>query len=189
MKFIEHQIKHVFEIILNPFEDSRGFFMRTFDANLFEENNLRFKWVQENHSLSNQKGTLRGLHFQFPPFSETKMIRAIRGEVLDIFVDLRMNSLTFGEWGSIILSEKLRNMALIPRGFAHGYCTLSDDAEVIYKVDNIYSPKHEGGIKWDDPDICIEWPFNKPVISLKDSNQPSFKEFIDSYKGLDLEEH
>jgi dTDP-4-dehydrorhamnose 3,5-epimerase len=184
MKFIQQQIKDVFEIKLNPIEDFRGFFMRTFDEKLFEENNLKCNWVQENHSLSIQKGTLRGMHFQFPPFSETKLIRAIKGEVLDVFVDLRLDSFSFGKWGSILLSDKMKNMVLIPRGFAHGYCTLSENTEVIYKVDNIYSPKYESGIKWDDPEIGIDWQIEKPIVSVKDSNQPSFEEFKKTFKAL-----
>ena len=184
MKFIKQSIQDVMEITLNPIEDSRGFFMRTFDEKLFEEQIRKFDWVQENHSLSLQRGTLRGLHFQLPPFSETKLIRAIKGEVFDVFVDLRMGSPSFGEWGSIGLSDAKKNMALIPRGFAHGYLTLSDDAEVIYKVDNYYSPEHEEGIKWDDPEIGIGWTIIDPVVSVKDSNQPSFQEFRKIYTGL-----
>ncbi len=185
MNFIENPISGVFEIKLNPIEDFRGFFMRTFDEKLFEENNLNFTWVQENHSMSVQKGTLRGLHFQFPPFSETKLVRVIKGEILDVFVDLRLNSVSFGKWGSILLSDKLRNMVFIPRGFAHGYSTLAGNSEVIYKVDNFYSPKHESGIRWNDPEIAIDWQTDRPIVSEKDAKQPSFEDFRRKFGGID----
>ncbi len=164
MNFIENPISSVFEIKLNPIEDFRGFFMRTFDEKLFEENNL---------------------NFQFPPFSETKLVRVIKGEILDVFVDLRLNSVSFGRWGSILLSDKLRNMVLIPRGFAHGYSTLAGNSEVIYKVDNFYSPKHESGIRWNDPEIAIDWQTDSPIVSEKDAKQPSFEDFRRKFGGID----
>ncbi len=186
MEFIEKKINGVWEIKLKPIEDSRGFFMRTFDENSFIDHNLNFKWVQENHSLSKKKGTLRGLHFQFQPYSEAKLIRTILGEIFDVYVDLRANSETFGQWDAIVLSEKMKNMLFIPKGFAHGYCTLKEFTEVTYKVDNYYSPEHEGGIIWNDFDIGIKWPFENPVLSFKDMNQPSFKEFCKYHKGIYL---
>lgn len=160
--------------------------MRTYDDNIFAEYGIKREWVQENHSRSLQKGIIRGLHFQFPPFSETKLIRAVRGEVLDVFVDLRKGSPTFGLWDSITLSEENHVCAYIPRGFAHGFCTLTDFSEVVYKVDNYYSPKHEGGILWNDKDLEIAWPEKNPVLSEKDSKNMTFKEFADKYKGIDV---
>lgn len=185
MNFIEYPISGVFEIRLKPIEDFRGFFMRTFDEKLFEEHNLNFKWVQENHSMSVQKGTLRGLHFQFPPFSETKLVRVIKGRILDVFVDLRLDSPSFGKWGSILVSDELKNMVIVPRGLAHGYCTLSENSEVTYKVDNFYSPKHESGIRWNDPELAINWQTDSPIVSEKDSKQPSLEDFRKKYKGID----
>jgi len=184
MEFIENKISGVWEIKLKPIKDSRGFFMRTFDVNFFIDHNLDFKCLQENHSLSYKRGTLRGMHFQFQPYSEAKIIRAIHGEIFDVYIDLRRNSKTFGKWGSIVLSEKVKNMIFIPRGFAHGYCTLTEFAEVTYKVDNYYSPEHEGGIIWNDPDIGIKWPLENPILSSKDINQLSFKDFCKTYEGI-----
>lgn len=186
MDFIEHTIKGVWEIRLHPRGDQRGFFMRAYDQNLFEEHHLHRAWVQENHALSTSKGTVRGLHFQFPPFAEAKLVRVIKGEIQDVFVDLRMDSPTFGRWGSVILSDELKNMAFVPRGFAHGYCTLSEVAEVVYKVDNFYAPACEGGIKWNDPDIAIEWLVENPILSEKDTKQPFFRDFCEKFNGINL---
>lgn len=184
MEFIEQAIKGVWEVRLQPRGDQRGFFMRTYDRGLFSQHGIHKNWVQENHSLSTKKGTLRGLHFQFPPFAEAKLVRAIQGEILDVFVDLRKDSETFGQWGAILLSDGLKNLAFIPRGFAHGYCTLSDVAEVVYKVDSPYTPEQEGGIKWDDPDIGIQWPVAHPILSEKDAQQPSFKAFCEQHHAI-----
>ena len=142
MEFIKRKLSGVYEINLTPHLDSRGFFMRTYDQTLFEKSGLNRKWVQENHSQSAKEGIIRGLHFQLPPFSETKLVRCIKGHIKDVFVDLRQESSTFGQWDSIELSEDNFRMILIPRGFAHGFCTLEKDCEVFYKVDNYYSPEH-----------------------------------------------
>ena len=184
MHFKERKLKGVFEIILNPHVDNRGFFMRTFDEDLFKQNGLERKWLQENHSRSEKKGIIRGLHFQLPPFSETKLVRCIKGTILDVFVDLRENSDTFGRWESIELSEKNKKMIFIPRGFAHGFCTLSHFSEVVYKVDNFYSPEHELGILWNDDELQIKWPVSKPILSEKDKKNLSLKEFIKHYNAI-----
>lgn len=186
MEFIKQAIEDVFEVRLNPHMDNRGFFMRTFDDEIFINMNLKRKWVQENHSKSKKKGLIRGLHFQLPPYTETKLIRAIRGEVLDVFVDLRKDSSTFGQWGSILLSENKFNCAFIPRGFAHGFCTLTEICEVVYKVDNYYAPKYECGIIWDDIDLNINWPVSNPVLSEKDKKNLTLKEFIEKYNSLEI---
>ena len=161
--------------------------MRTYDVNIFREAGLDRQWVQENHSRSEQRGIIRGLHFQLLSFSETKMIRCINGEILDVFVDLRKDSPTFGEWDSIELSAENKKMIFIPRGFAHGFCTLTDVSEVIYKVDNVYSPQHEVGLLWNDPDVNIEWPVRHPVLSEKDQRNMTLKEFKTKYGGIDAE--
>jgi len=184
MEFIEQKIKDVWEIRLNPIKDHRGFFMRTYDSKSFQQHRLNTKWVQENHSLSTQKGTLRGLHFQLSTFAETKLVRTIKGEVFDVFVDLRENSSTFGKWGAIILSHERKNMAYIPRGFAHGFMTLSDITEVIYKVDNFYAPEYEGGISWNDPELAIEWPISNPILSEKDKSRGSFTQFCKVHESI-----
>ena len=166
-----------FEITLEPRGDHRGYFMRTYDSKIFKDNGIDREWMQENQSLSSQKGVIRGLHLQLPPFTETKLVRAVQGKILDVFVDLRMGSKTFGEWDSIELSGENHKMALIPRGFAHGFCTLSENAVVAYKVDNFYSPEHERGILWNDKDLNIEWPVIDPIISDKDSKNMTMAEF------------
>jgi len=179
MKFIEQKIKGVIEIKPNPITDSRGFFMRTYDEKIFSDNNVKYNWVQENHSHSERKGIIRGLHFQIEPFTETKLIRCIRGEIFDVAVDLREGSGTFRRWLGINLSEENKKMLLIPRGFAHGFCTLSEISEVVYKVDNYYSPDHEVGLIWNDPDIEIEWPVKDPILSEKDKINITLKEFLE----------
>jgi len=158
--------------------------MRTFDLNEFNKYGINRMWVQENHSRSTQKGIIRGLHFQFAPCSEAKLVRCIRGSILDVFVDLRNGSHTFGRWDSLELSEKNRSMVFIPRGFAHGFCTLAEESEVLYKVDNFYAPDHEAGILWNDPDLLIEWPTQKPILSEKDRQNMKLKQFRQEYGGI-----
>ena len=178
------KLKGTFEIILEPQADERGFFMRVFDDKLFEKAGINNKWVQENHSRSEIKGIIRGLHFQLPPFAETKLVRCISGKIWDVFVDLRKDSNTFGKWDAIELTEENKKMVLIPRGFAHGFCTLTDISEVVYKVDNYYSPEHECGLIWNDTELNINWPINKPILSDKDKRNMCFKEFKAKYGGI-----
>jgi len=181
----ERKIDGVFEIFLKPNIDKRGFFMRTFDKNLFREFGLEREWVQENHSRSEDKGIIRGLHFQFPPFAETKLVRCIHGAVFDVFVDLRKNSNTFGKWDGIELSAENKRMIFIPGGIAHGFCTLTEISEVVYKVDNYYSPDHECGLIWNDSDLDIGWPLvGKLILSEKDRKNMSFREFVNKYEGI-----
>ena len=139
---------------------------------------LAADWELENEAWSEQRFTLRGLHFQAPPFAQTKLVRVIRGKILDVFVDIRKTSPTFGKWDSVELSEERGAAVYIPRGFAHGYCTLCDDVLVHYKVDNAYSPDHEMGIKWNDPELAVKWPeIGQPILSEKDQRLPSFTSF------------
>ena len=186
MKIRYRKFTGVFEITLEPHEDERGFFMRIYDKLIFQKHNIDRIWVQENHSKSIKKGIIRGLHFQFPPYTETKLVRCIRGAIFDVFVDLRKGSPTFGEWDYIILSEENNKMIYIPRGFAHGFCTLTEISEVLYKVDNYYTPHAEGGIVWNDETLKIDWPVENPILSDKDARLPSFKEFVEKYGGLDV---
>ena len=186
MNIEKSRIDGVFFIQLKPNEDDRGFFMRVYDENKFEEYGLNKLWVQENHSRSIKKGTIRGLHFQLPPYSETKLVRCVRGAVLDVFVDLRSGSNTFGKWDSLELSEENKKMVFIPRGFAHGFCTLTGQSEILYKVDNYYSPESEIGIAWNDENLHINWPVQSPVISKKDRSNITFKEFVNSYSGIQI---
>ena len=187
MDIKERRLKGVFEITLEPHMDERGFFMRTFDRKLFKDAGIKQEWVQENHARSDKKNIIRGLHFQLPPYSETKMVRCVFGEILDVFVDLRKDSETFGQWDSIELSAENKKMILIPRGFAHGYRTLTDESEALYKVDNYYNPDSECGILWNDIDLNIDWKIDKDddkFLSEKDKKNISFKEFMNKYGGI-----
>lgn len=185
MNFIKGKIEGTYIIELKPIIDTRGFFMRAFDKKIFAKHGLDRDWVQENHSRSEQKGTIRGLHFQMQPYSETKLIRCIKGSVLDVFADLRLNSPTFGQWDSVVLSEENKKYAYVPRGFAHGFRTLTDISEVLYKVDSIYKPEYEIGLIWNDNDLNIDWNIENPVLSEKDRKNITLKEFISKYKGIE----
>jgi len=160
-------------LVVNPrsFEDERGFFMETYAKTAFEAAGIPGEVVQLNHSRS-VHGVLRGLHFQRDPYAQAKLVRCTRGEVFDVAVDIRGGSPTFGKWVSLVLSESARNMIYVPRGFAHGFLTTSDVAEVQYSVDNEYSPEHEGGVIWNDPDLGIPWPISSPILSKRDAGWP-----------------
>jgi dTDP-4-dehydrorhamnose 3,5-epimerase len=178
------KIYGVYEVQLEPVFDQRGFFMRTFDKSLFMQNNIPVAWVQENHSRSLSKNTIRGLHFIKPPDSESKLIRCIRGRIFDVFVDLRKGSSTFGMWQSVELGEDDFKWLLLPKGIAHGFCTLENNSEILYKHDTYYNKASDSGILWNDADLNIEWPVVNPVISEKDSKLMSFKEFLENVGGL-----
>ena len=187
LEIIELDIPGVFELGLSPIGDERGYFMRTYDVAAMREAGLHRELVQENQSRNERKGILRGLHFQFPPAAETKLVRCVLGEVFDVYVDLRKGSATFGRWGGLVLSERACNMVYIPRGFAHGYCTLSDVSEVHYKVDHAYDQQKESGLLWSDPDLGIVWPLSdQPFLSAKDKGAPSLREFSTRHGGLDI---
>jgi len=187
MIFNELEINGVYSIELNPLEDKRGFFMRTYDIKYFESLGLNTNWVHENHSESAKAGTIRGFHFQFPPHSETKLIRVVRGSVKDVFLDIRKSSPTFGKWGSVILSSKNKNCLYLPKGIAHGMCTLEDYTNMVYKVDNVYEPDMEGQINPLDSFLDIDWPeFQTYTISDKDKNAIDYKSFIEHHGGIEL---
>ena len=179
--------KGVFEINLEFHKDHRGFFMRTYDSQIFKNSGLSKEWVQENHSYSKKKGTIRGLHFQFPPHTETKIIRVVRGKIFMVVVDLRKDSSSFGKWSSFILSEDNKKMLYISKGFAIGMCTLTDHCILSYKMDEYYEPLSQGRIRWDDIDIGIKWPISCPILCEKDFKAQSFKEFVQKYKWLDIQ--
>jgi len=180
------KIEGLFEINLEPHKDHRGFFMRTYDEKIFGNHRLCKSWVQESHSYSKKKGIIRGLHFQFPPYAETKLIRTVTGEIFIVVLDLRKSSTTYGKWDSMIISENNNKMIYIPRGFALGMCTLTDNCTLLYKIDNYYAPESQGSIRWDDLDLGIKWPVKDPIISERDSRAISFKEFVDKYGGLEV---
>jgi dTDP-4-dehydrorhamnose 3,5-epimerase len=176
------KLEGTFEIIFNRHGDARGYFMEVYSKVQFAEAGLQINWIQENQSLSERPHTVRGLHLQAPPFAQTKFVRVVRGEILDVFVDLRKDSETFGQWDSVNLSDENCKAVYIPRGFAHGFSTLTSNVIVQYKVDNVYEPKSEMGIRWDDADIGIDWAAGEqPLLSPKDSNLPLFRDFISPF--------
>jgi dTDP-4-dehydrorhamnose 3,5-epimerase len=157
--------------------DERGFFSETFNAHSFAAAGIDIVFVQDNHSLSGLKGTVRGLHFQSPPFAQDKLIRVTQGAILDVAVDLRRDSPTYGQHVAVVLSAENWRQLLVPIGCAHGFCTLEPDTEVIYKVSNFYAAAHDHGLRWDDPALGIEWPeFAGAVLSEKDKAQPLLSE-------------
>ncbi|AHL23097.1 dTDP-4-dehydrorhamnose 3,5-epimerase [Thermococcus nautili] len=166
-------------VLIKPkvFGDERGFFMETYKKPDFERAGIKGEFVQDNHSRS-RYGVLRGLHFQREPYAQAKIVRVVRGIIYDVAVDLRRNSPTFGKWVGVILSEFNKWQLYIPRGFAHGFVVLSDVADVVYKVDNVYAPDHEGGIIWNDPELGIDWLVDEPIVSEKDKKWPTLKEAI-----------
>ena len=184
MKITEKELKGLFEIELNPFEDHRGFFMRTYDSNILIEYGINKEWVQENHSSSVQKGTLRGLHFLNMPHTDAKLIRCVRGEIYDVVVDIRKDSATYGKWTSVILSEKNKKSLFIPRGFAHGFCTLTENCDIIYKHDNFYNGKYDSGILWNDSDLNISWPIENLILSDRDKLLQTFSDFTKKQGGI-----
>ena len=182
MKFEETILKGSYVIELDLFQDNRGWFTRTFSKDIFQKQiGFTKEWVQMNHSFTKAKGAIRGMHFQLHPFSEIKLVRCIAGEVFDVVVDLRTESATFLKWYGTKLSSENKKMIFIPEGFAHGFQTLSANAELIYHHSEFYNPEAESGIKCDDPAIHIEWPLGITEISERDKNHP----LIDStFKAL-----
>lgn len=170
MKFYKTSLKDVYTITLNPYKDERGLFTRVYCKNEFKEICRDKEFVQINHSFTKRKGTIRGLHYQMPPRSETKVIRCIQGKVFDVVVDIRENSLTFLQWIGVELFEEKWNMIYIPEGFAHGFQTLEDNCELLYFHSEFYDPESERGIKYNDPTINIKWPIGVTNISQKDNS-------------------
>jgi dTDP-4-dehydrorhamnose 3,5-epimerase len=177
MEFRPLRLPGTFEIRSTPHQDERGYFLRVYDLSLFSERHLTTAWLQENQCLSRRKGIIRGLHFQKPPYTETKLVRVVTGAIFDVFVDLRRGSDTYGQWDAIELSNTTHNQVYIPKGFAHGYCTLSEETLVLYKVDASYNPAFESGLVWNDKTLNIAWPASKPILSLKDSSLGSLADF------------
>lgn len=165
-------------VILEPkvFGDHRGFFMESWSQKVLDDLGLHYNFVQDNHSKSTVKGTLRGIHFQKGDKAQAKLVRCVKGAVLDVAVDLRHNSPTYKKWVAVELSEDNKKQLLIPRGFGHGFVTLTDDVEFLYKADNYYAPEADGGIRWNDPAIDVEWGVENPVLSEKDEKNPFLNE-------------
>ncbi len=168
MIFEETNLKGAFQINPEPFEDNRGFFARWFCEKEFSQRGLESVFLQCNQSGTSGLGSIRGMHFQMPPFSEVKLVKCIVGSIYDVIVDVRKDSPTFLKWYGVKLSAKTRNMLYIPKGFAHGFQTLEEESEIIYMVSSVYSKNHENGIRYDDQAVKIDWPLERNKISEKD---------------------
>lgn len=164
-------------VLVKPrvFDDERGFFLEAYKHSDFSTAGIRQRFAQDNHSRS-VRAVLRGLHFQRPPAAQAKLVRAMRGEVFDVAVDLRHGSPTYARWVSVILSEQNKHMLYVPVGFAHGFAVLSESAELFYKVTAEYSPQHDAGVAWDDPEIGVCWPLTEPILSEKDLALPLLRD-------------
>jgi dTDP-4-dehydrorhamnose 3,5-epimerase len=165
-------------VVIEPkiFSDVRGYFLETYNAKTFAEAGITERFVQDNHSQS-KRGVLRGLHYQIEQ-GQGKLVRVLQGEIFDVVVDIRPESRTYGKWSGLNLSAAEQKMIWIPKGFAHGFCTLSETAEVAYKVTEFYAPQHERTLLWNDPDLAIRWPLQgDPILSEKDKSGHSFSEF------------
>ena len=174
----ETKIKGVYLITPKKFGDDRGFFSETYNAGALKKSGIESQFCQDNHSFSATPGTLRGLHFQTAPMAQTKLVRVTRGAVLDVAVDIRRGSATYGQHVAVELSAQNWSQLLVPTGFAHGFCTLIPDTEVLYKVDAPYSPDDEGGLLWSDPALGIEWPdFAGAVVAERDAQWPGIGTF------------
>ena len=171
------KLEGTFEVIPKIIGDSRGYFAETYLQAEFERHDLSFDWVKENRSISTRMHTLRGLHFQVPPAAQTKLVSVMQGRILDVFVDIRKGSATFGKWDSIELDEEKCNAVLIQRGFAHGFWTLTECVVVHYKVDNPYNAEADRGIIWNDHDLKIDWPTDDPLLSDRDKSLSGFAGF------------
>ena len=174
MNVIKTEIPDVLIFEPKVFSDERGFFFESFNQKIFEEAvGRKVEFVQDNHSKS-RKGVLRGLHYQLEPYAQGKLVRCVVGEVFDVAVDIRKSSLTFGKWVGVNLSAENKRQLWIPEGFAHGFLTLKDNTEILYKTTSYYSPEYERSIIWNDEDLVIKWPNDPCVISHKDSLAQSF---------------
>lgn len=176
MEKIATKLEGVYILEPKVFGDHRGYFMETYSNKVFRELGIDNVFVQDNESFTAQKGTLRGLHFQNDPMSQTKIVRVLQGAVMDVAVDLRKGSPTYLQWEAVELSEENKRMFLIPRGFAHGFLTLTDNVKFAYKVDNLYAPDCDRSIRFDDPEIGVAWGITDPILSQKDLNAPLLRD-------------
>ena len=187
MKRIDTDIKGVYIIEPQVFGDHRGYFMETYSSEKFAQIGIDTIFVQDNQSFTAKKGTLRGIHFQNNPMAQAKLVRVIKGAVLDVAVDLRKESPTYKKWVAVELSAENKRMLFIPRGFGHGFLTLTDDVEFCYKVDNLYSKECDRGVRFDDSTIGVDWGIENPILSVKDEQAPTLEEsdcnFV--YGGID----
>lgn len=163
--FFDEQVKVVQPIVHG---DDRGFFQESFNQKSFEKLGIQYNFVQDNHSFSKRKGTIRGLHFQTSPMAQAKLVRVVKGGALDIIVDIRPNSKTFGKYHTVEITDSNHLQVMVPVGFAHGFCTLEDDTHFCYKVDQYYSTENNAGIAWNCPEINVLWPTENPILSQQD---------------------
>lgn len=176
MEIIKTSIEGLLIIKPDVFKDERGYFFESYNKERLAKEGLEMNFVQDNESKSS-KGVLRGLHFQKPPFAQGKLVRVVKGSVMDVAVDLRKDSPTYGKWESIVLTEENKLQFWIPEGFAHGFVTLENDTIFAYKCTNVYNKESEGSLLWNDPDINIDWNIESPMLSEKDKISPLFKDF------------
>lgn len=178
MKLIETKLKDCYILEPDRFGDNRGWFSESYNKKVFEDLGLNYDFVQDNESFSAKKGVLRGLHFQNEPYTQAKIVRCTRGAVYDVAVDIRHDSPTYGMWVGVELSEENGRQLLIPRGFLHGFQTLTDNVKFAYKCDNYYNKESDGGVMYNDPDIGVLWPIEDPILSEKDKHHPKLKELV-----------
>ncbi len=183
IKVTQTSLSRVLLIEPQVFTDDRGFFLETFHHKKYAEAGLGQRFVQDNHSHSNRH-TLRGLHYQFGNHGQGKLVYVVTGEIFDVAVDIRRGSPTFGKWVGVVLSAQNKHQLYVPEDFAHGFCVLSDTADVIYKCTEFYSPGHESGVFWADPMINIEWPIQTPLLSDKDLRNPTLAELPEKHLPL-----
>lgn len=181
MKFIHTAIEGVVIVEPEVHGDSRGFFLESWSRRDFEQAGVPYDFVQDNHSFSAVKGTLRGVHFQRGEWSQAKLVRCVRGAIRDVAVDLRPESPTYKQWVAVELSAENKRQLLIPRRMGHGFVTLTDEVDFLYRVDNFYAPEHEGGIRWNDPELKIDWGVENPVLSAKDQISPFLKDAVTDF--------
>lgn len=182
MNIIKTDIEDVLIIEPKIFGDHRGWFTETYSKERFKELGINIDFIQDNHSFSAQKGTLRGLHFQLNPKAQTKLVRCTKGKILDVAVDIREGSPTYKKWVAVELTEENKKQLLVPKGFVHGFITLTENVEVQYKVDEYYSPENDRSIRFDDPEINVDWGIENPILSDKDLNAPMLSESDANFK-------
>ena len=183
MEVSQTALPDVFLITPRRFGDNRGYFSETWSKRAFEDAGIDLEFVQDNHSYSAEAGTVRGLHYQSPPSAQDKLVRVGRGAVMDVAVDVRQGSPTFGQWVAEELSAENGKQLLVPKGFLHGFATLCDDVDVFYKCTDFYAPDCDGGIRFDDPDLAIDWGINpkSAILSDKDAAAPGFADFVSPF--------
>ncbi|MCB9962677.1 MAG: dTDP-4-dehydrorhamnose 3,5-epimerase [Hyphomonas sp.] len=177
LEIVELAIPDVKLVTPRRFGDDRGFFSETYNRQRFVDAGITAEFIQDNHSYSANKGTIRGLHYQAPPFAQTKLVRVLRGAILDVVVDVRKGSATYGKWVSVELSAESGTQIFVPCGFLHGFATLMPDTEIAYKVDAYYSKECDGAVIWNDPDLGIDWGVEEATLSGKDAEAPAFRDF------------